>query len=135
MQIHKVVALTGNKLKEDCCGDRYPCNKEYACSCGVEKCSSCMKGHLFQLHRLGDVDRWQAAYYDAIMKCVERYKPMAVPDQDLLKFLDEFNREVPLMKLSRWLGYVQGVLIDKRITTVEAERDWTRPLFRPLDFG
>lgn len=71
------------------------------------------------------------------MKCVERYREIVNNSEgcrDLGKFLDEFNREVPLMKLNRWLGYVQGVLIERGFTTVEDERNWTRPLFRPLDF-
>lgn len=78
---------------------------------------------------------WIRDYYAAIYKCVERYRAMAVDRQDLLSFLDEFTPEVPLVKLSRWLGYVQGILIERGKTTVKAERDWTRPLFRPLDFA
>ncbi len=77
---------------------------------------------------------WTNRYYDAIFACVERYRTMTT-DPDLLAFLSEFNRDVPLVKLSRWLGYVQGVLIERGKTTVQVERDWTRPLFRPLDFG
>ena len=77
-------------------------------------------------------------YYDAVMKCVERYKEIANNSegcQDLLKFLSEFNTQIPLNKLNRWLGYVQGVLIERGFTDVETERNWTRPLFRPLDFN
>ncbi len=77
---------------------------------------------------------WIAAYYDAIMACVERYRGMT-NRPDVLDFLEEFNREVPLLKLDRWLGYVQGVLIESGATTVADERNWTRPLFRPLDFA
>ena len=59
------------------------------------------------------------------------------------------------MKLNRWVGYIQGLLIERGITTVEIERkiiawlpenpliaiyrsvlcNFTRPLFRPLDFS
>lgn len=78
---------------------------------------------------------WQARYYDAVEECVVRYRAMAKDMPDLIAFINEFNDDVPLVKLSRWLGYVQGVLIERGATTVEAERDWTRPLFRPLDFG
>ena len=57
---------------------------------------------------------------------------------DLNSFLTEFivgcNNELPLMKLNRWLGYIQGSIIQWGLTTVQIERDWTRPLFRPLDF-
>jgi hypothetical protein len=81
---------------------------------------------------------WLQQYYDAIFKCVERYQEIVDRSEgcsDLNKFLKEFNRELPLEKLNRWLGYVQGVLIERGFTTVEEERNWTRPLFRPLDFG
>jgi len=78
---------------------------------------------------------WTRRYYDAILACVWRYREMAVNMPDLLTFLDEFTRDVPIVKLSRWLGYVQGVLVERGKTTVQAERDWTRPLFRPLDFS
>ena len=39
------------------------------------------------------------------------------------------GRGFPVDKYSRWLGFIQGVLICKMITTVEAERDRTRPWF------
>lgn len=32
-------------------------------------------------------------------------------------------------KYSRWLGYIQGCLISRGLTTVEEERDRTRPWF------
>jgi hypothetical protein len=35
----------------------------------------------------------------------------------------------PTDKLSRWLGFVQGILIVYGITDVKAERDFSRPLF------
>lgn len=35
----------------------------------------------------------------------------------------------PEDKLSRWLGYVQGVLTVRRIIDVQEERDLSRPLF------
>lgn len=56
----------------------------------------------------------------------------------LFSFIKEFiqacENKLPLMKLNRWLGYIQGSLIQWGATTVEDERNWTRPLFRPLDF-
>lgn len=82
-------------------------------------------------------------YYMALHKCAERYRDMQlardVPTSDpLWQFTMEFmfgcRDGLPLLKLSRWLGYIQGVLIERGYTTVDAERDWTRPLFRPLDF-
>jgi hypothetical protein len=37
--------------------------------------------------------------------------------------------EINISKYSRWLGFIQGCLISKGWTTVEAERDRTRPWF------
>ena len=87
-------------------------------------------------------------YYDALDKCAERYKIMLLDADywdgsqktaDLWEFYKLFKSGVrdklPLMKLNRWLGYLQGCLIERGYTTVQAERDWTRPLFRPLDFN
>jgi len=82
-------------------------------------------------------------YHDALHKCAERYRDMqmdaAVSVEDpLWKFTMEFmfgcRDGLPVPKLCRWLGYIQGLLIERGYTTVEAERDWTRSLFRPLDF-
>ena len=33
-------------------------------------------------------------------------------------------------KAMRWLGFVQGVIISNGLTTVDAERDFTRPYFK-----
>lgn len=96
-------------------------------------------------------------YCQALLKCGDRYREMLkqyIDDNDywgwsqqkttstesrnLNSFLTEFivgcNNRMPLMKLNRWLGYIQGSLIQWEVTTVQAERDWTRPLFRHLDF-
>lgn len=78
-------------------------------------------------------------YHEALLKCAFRYEGMAAPvDPKLLDFVYEFERGcrtgAPVPKLCRWLGYIQGVLIVRGVTTVDRERDWTRPLFRPLDF-
>jgi len=32
-------------------------------------------------------------------------------------------------KTSRWIGYIQRYLVEQELTTVKAERDFTRPLF------
>ena len=87
------------------------------------------------------------AYYKALKTCGERYLEMIHEDiywegspktWKLCDFILEFIRgcddKLPLMKLNRWLGYIQGCLIERGRTTVEVERDWTRPLFRGLDF-
>lgn len=84
-------------------------------------------------------------YHAAIHTCCERYRDMlseaaktAPLELDLWKFIHETMFAArdghPVPKLCRWLGYIQGCLIERRLTTVQAERDWTRPLFRPLDF-
>ncbi len=78
--------------------------------------------------------QWLAAYRASIMLCAERYRLMT-SDPDLLSFLEEFGPGVPLLKLDRWIGYVQGAVVAAGLTTVQAERDWTRNLFRPLDYS
>ena len=81
-------------------------------------------------------------YREALLDCGIRYANMMFEagenDDALERFIAEFKdgciNGLPVAKLCRWLGYIQGVLIERGITTVETERDWTRPLFRPLDF-
>ena len=43
-----------------------------------------------------------------------------------LKMVRADGRGTTVDKYSRWLGYIQGVLICKKLTTVEAERDRVR---------
>mgnify|MGYP001224219861 CR=1 FL=1 len=43
--------------------------------------------------------------------------------------LSEIGRVMPTRKADRWLGFVQGIIIDRGFTTVTAERDFTRPFF------
>ena len=79
-------------------------------------------------------------YYSSLHKCAERYRDMQMGsnDRDLKIFTYQFmfgvRDRLPLMKLNRWLGYIQGCLIERKFTTVQEERDWTRPLFRHLDY-
>ena len=35
----------------------------------------------------------------------------------------------PDLKIGKWLGYIEGVLIEKGITSVNAERDFSRPIY------
>ncbi len=86
-------------------------------------------------------------YYDAILKCACRYRDMvseATYWGGWIKYNEVFNfilkliteckkKELSIMKLNRWLGYIQGILIERGLTTVKAERDWTRLIFTPLD--
>ncbi len=84
-------------------------------------------------------------YYQAIHACCDRYRDMlyerAYSTEDpLWVFVHQLmfasrDESIPLMKANRWLGYIQGCMIERGYTTVEEERNWTRPLFRPLDFG
>lgn len=93
-------------------------------------------------------------YYQALSICSERYSDIISDKlsddeywgnshyyeqlQKLRLFNLDFKASVynrdPLMKLNRWLGYIQGTLIAYELTTVQAERDFTRPLFQRLDF-
>jgi hypothetical protein len=89
----------------------------------------------------------QFYYYDRLGTCGLRYLEMLLflqkwddegKAEALYDFICEFQAGVgsklPIMKLNRWLGYIQGCLIERGYTTVEDERNFTRPLFRPLDF-
>lgn len=69
----------------------------------------------------------------------KRYKDMVdnstdIPTKkkdELLHLIDEaLNRTAhyPFHKLNRWLGWVQGVLTALDITTVDIEREFTRPI-------
>lgn len=51
--------------------------------------------------------------------------------EHLLWMLNEIenNKEQSLTKKHRWLGYVQGIIIAEKLTTVSEEREFTRPLF------
>lgn len=95
-------------------------------------------------------------YYQALIKCADRYQkrldeywsdcvywgfektPNSKQVDDLRNFVrllkDSCNQNYPLMKLNRWLGYIQGTMISWGLTTVETERDWSRSLFKHLDF-
>jgi len=42
---------------------------------------------------------------------------------------------LPVDKLSRWLGFVQGVLAARGAISVAAERDFSRPLFHAAYWG
>ena len=39
------------------------------------------------------------------------------------------QNNLPIDKLSRWLGFVQATCIFEGYTTIDAERDFSRPLF------
>lgn len=96
-------------------------------------------------------------YYEALNELAKRYRDMIhdyIDDGDyydyfskdlsarnsaidLLKSVNEFKNGIEdrlsLNKLNRWLGYIQGTLIAWDITTLQKERDFSRPLFNLLD--
>ena len=50
----------------------------------------------------------------------------------LAEYAPSHLHEIDEGKANRWLGFVQGVVIAGGLTTVQAERDFTRPLFHAL---
>ncbi len=71
---------------------------------------------------------------DATLEMFKRYKRInsefnklcAPPKNDIEALIDKGIAEaysLPIDKLSRWLGYVQGYLILNRVASVETERD------------
>lgn len=53
----------------------------------------------------------------------------------ILRLIDEATINIdiyPFDKLNRWLGFIQGVMAVKAVIDVEAERDFSRPLFHLL---
>lgn len=98
---------------------------------------------------------WDQRYRNGLLACAQRYREMwnawckTGPSslgpamwkqvQGLGQFVDLFEHHIhedpyPIPKLRGWLGSIQGKLHMLGITTDEAEREFTRPLFRPLDF-
>ena len=68
------------------------------------------------------------------------YWPVAVsPDPDGMRpsHLRWMLREMVTMqdplKFMRWLGFIQARLVALELTTVQAERDFTRPIFKGDD--
>lgn len=39
------------------------------------------------------------------------------------------NYNWPDLKIGKWLGYIEGILIANKITTVDEERDYSRPYY------
>lgn len=46
-----------------------------------------------------------------------------------LDYYKHYPNSYPLDKFSRWLGFVQAILVLHKVTTVEMERNITRPWF------
>lgn len=92
-------------------------------------------GQLFDTRQYTEGD-----FYPTI---IERYATMLIiaPEfhntgehctRHLLWMLKELqtNRDQSLTKKHRWLGYIQRAVIEQGFTTVQAERDFTRPIFK-----
>jgi|GEM_PF-4558486 len=48
----------------------------------------------------------------------------------LIWMLNEIKTgEMQYGKSNRWLGFVQGIIIERGLTTINEERDFTRPFF------
>jgi hypothetical protein len=41
--------------------------------------------------------------------------------------------QFPKGKANRWLGFIQGIMIERGLLTVKEERDFTRPFFKNED--
>jgi hypothetical protein len=68
-------------------------------------------------------------YVDILSKKSEFGAYVPVPEVSY-SFMALSNIDVwPIDKLSRWLGYVQGILVYHKIIRVNDERDFSRPLF------
>ena len=76
----------------------------------------------------------------ATLAMFERYKKInndfntlcKPPKNEIEGLIDKGIEEVftlPIDKLSRWLGYIQHYIISNGLTSVEAERNFSRPLF------
>lgn len=86
-------------------------------------------------------------YNQAIKEVLDRYKKLGKDSgsftkhyskkelADFMHYLDQHLEieEFHSTKYSRWLGFIQGVLVANGLITVEEERNLTRPLFKPLD--
>jgi len=55
-----------------------------------------------------------------------------VDEKELLGFCDLAMDLQNPDKLSRWVGYLQGILIERKIVSVESERTWSRPVYKPI---
>lgn len=58
---------------------------------------------------------------------------VVLPDCDTKQRLNNMlcvliDSDFPDLKIGKWLGYIEGCLITAGLTTIDAERDFTRPL-------
>ena len=70
--------------------------------------------------------------HDVNIILIKRYKKMlkkTPKNRDLKMCKILLKSDFPIDKTSRWIGFIQRGLIDGNLTTVQAERDFSRPLF------
>ncbi len=68
---------------------------------------------------------------------MKRYKAViashALDDKEfLMKFCDTAQTLTNPDKLSRWVGYIQGILCDRKILDLDFERDISRGIYKPI---
>lgn len=74
---------------------------------------------------------------EAHRKLINRYRNLIIgknftDEKELLGFCDlALDLQNP-DKLSRWVGYLQGILVERKIVSVESERNWSRPIYKPI---
>lgn len=71
--------------------------------------------------------------YVSILGCDKYYQKPDDPcsNEHLLWMIIELDRsDIPDETKHRWLGYIQGVMISRNLTTLETERNLTRPYFK-----
>lgn len=78
---------------------------------------------------------------------VDRYDAMLLPfgpadlghtgrePRHLRWMLEQLRLPMPVGKANRWLGFIQAGVIALGLTTVQAERDFTRPFFKDSAHG
>jgi hypothetical protein len=50
----------------------------------------------------------------------------------LLNFCDTAQTLTNPDKLSRWVGYIQGVLIERKVIDTDTEREYSRTIYKPI---
>lgn len=68
---------------------------------------------------------------------MDRYRSIIVAhdleDKDfLVNFCDTAQMLTNPDKLSRWVGYIQGVLIERKLIDTTFERDVSREIYKPI---
>ena len=65
-------------------------------------------------------------------KLAKRYMkmlPTSTIEYRLARKIVSDKDNLPIDKLSRWIGFIQASCIHKKLTTIAIERDFSRPLF------